>query len=133
MKQNPKRIGRTDISDLNEDPVVVWQHRHYLKVVFFSQYLHPKLIFVNSNLLSVGLAFPSLVAGLLWGDYFGGFIYAGILRIFFVQQATFCVNSLAHWLGDQPFDDRNSPRDHVITALVTLGEGYHVSLSSRYW
>ncbi|KAM5353298.1 hypothetical protein ACJZ2D_016800 [Fusarium nematophilum] len=35
------------------------------------------------------------------------------------------VNSLAHWLGDQPFDDRNSPRDHVITALVTLGEGYH--------
>ncbi|KAH0128660.1 fatty acid desaturase, partial [Aureobasidium melanogenum] len=23
------------------------------------------------------------------------------------------------------FDDRNSPRDHVITALVTLGEGYH--------
>lgn len=28
-------------------------------------------------------------------------------------------------IGDQPFDDRNSPRDHVITALVTLGEGYH--------
>lgn len=52
-------------------------------------------------------------------------MYAGILRICFVQQATFCVNSLAHWLGDQPFDDRNSPRDHVITALVTLGEGYH--------
>lgn len=25
----------------------------------------------------------------------------------------------------QPFDDRNSPRDHVVTALVTLGEGYH--------
>jgi len=108
MKQNPKRIGRTDISDLNEDPVVVWQHKHYLWVVFF-----------------MGLIFPSLVAGLGWGDFLGGFIYAGILRIFFVQQATFCVNSLAHWLGDQPFDDRNSPRDHVITAIVTLGEGYH--------
>jgi len=66
-----------------------------------------------------------MVAGLFWGDWIGGFVYAGILRIFFVQQATFCVNSLAHWLGDQPFDDRNSPRDHVITALVTLGEGYH--------
>jgi len=108
MKQNPKRIGRTDISDLNEDPVVVWQHRHYLKVV-----------------LLMGLIFPTLVCGLLWNDWYGGFIYGGILRIFFVQQATFCVNSLAHWLGDQPFDDRNSPRDHVITAFVTLGEGYH--------
>ncbi|KAF2019390.1 delta-9 fatty acid desaturas-like protein [Aaosphaeria arxii CBS 175.79] len=108
MKQNPKRIGRSDITDLNEDPVVIWQHKHYLEVVAF-----------------MGLIFPTLVAGLLWGDFQGGFIYAGILRIFFVQQATFCVNSLAHWLGDQPFDDRNSPRDHVITALVTLGEGYH--------
>jgi stearoyl-CoA desaturase (delta-9 desaturase) len=108
MKQNPKRIGRTDISDLNDDPVVVWQHTHYLKTVFV-----------------MALGFPTLVCGLGWGDYLGGFIYGGILRIFFVQQATFCVNSLAHWLGDQPFDDRNSPRDHVITALVTLGEGYH--------
>lgn len=108
LKQNPRRIGRTDISDLNEDAVVVWQHKHYLWVVVF-----------------MGLIFPSAVAGLLWNDWLGGFIYAGILRVFFVQQATFCVNSLAHWLGDQPFDDRNSPRDHVITALVTLGEGYH--------
>lgn len=30
MKQNPKRIGRSDITDLNEDPIVVWQHVHYL-------------------------------------------------------------------------------------------------------
>jgi stearoyl-CoA desaturase (delta-9 desaturase) len=108
MKQNPKRIGRTDISDLNDDPVVVWQHKNYIKSV-----------------LTMSLIFPTLVCGLGWGEWMGGFIYAGILRIFFVQQATFCVNSLAHWLGDQPFDDRNSPRDHVFTALVTLGEGYH--------
>ncbi|KAI6785173.1 Acyl-CoA desaturase-like protein [Emericellopsis cladophorae] len=108
FKQNPKRAGRTDITDLNEDPVVVWQHVNFLKCV-----------------VAMGLVFPTLVCGLGWGDWLGGYVYAGILRICFVQQATFCVNSLAHWLGDQPFDDRNSPRDHVITALVTLGEGYH--------
>ncbi|KAK4134421.1 hypothetical protein BT67DRAFT_318503 [Trichocladium antarcticum] len=108
MKQNPRRIGRTDITDLNDDAVVVWQHRNYLMSV-----------------VTMGLVVPTLVCGLGWGDFLGGFVYGGILRIFFIQQATFCVNSLAHWLGDQPFDDRNSPRDHVITALVTLGEGYH--------
>ncbi|KAH8765986.1 delta-9 fatty acid desaturase [Diaporthe sp. PMI_573] len=108
MKQNPKRIGRSDITDLNEDPIVVWQHVNYLKCVVF-----------------MALIFPTLVCGLGWGDWFGGFIYAGVLRATFVQQATFCINSLAHWLGDQPFDDRNSPRDNWITALVTLGEGYH--------
>lgn len=42
-----------------------------------------------------------------------------------MNQATFCVNSLAHYLGDQPFDDHRSPRDHFLTALITLGEGYH--------
>lgn len=108
MKQNPKRIGRTDISDLNGDAVVVWQHRNYIKLVFV-----------------MGLVVPMFVAGLGWGDWWGGFVYGGILHIFFVQQATFCVNSLAHWLGDQPFDDRKSPRDHVLTALITFGEGYH--------
>ncbi|KAI8664852.1 Acyl-CoA desaturase [Fusarium sp. Ph1] len=33
IKQNPKRLGRTDISDLNEDPVVIWQHCHFLSCV----------------------------------------------------------------------------------------------------
>jgi stearoyl-CoA desaturase (Delta-9 desaturase) len=34
------------------------------------------------------------------------------------------VNSLAHWLGDAPYDDARTPRDHFITALVTIGEGW---------
>jgi stearoyl-CoA desaturase (delta-9 desaturase) len=108
LRQNPKKIGRTDISDLNEDRVVKWQHKN-----------------ISLLVLIMALAFPSCVAGLGWGDWKGGLIYAGILRMVVVQQATFCVNSLAHWLGDRPFDDRNTPRDHLITALVTLGEGYH--------
>ncbi|RFU30483.1 hypothetical protein B7463_g5846, partial [Scytalidium lignicola] len=108
LKQDPKRLGRSDITDLNRDAVVVWQHKHYVEIA-----------------LVMGLILPSVVSGLGWGDWVGGLVYAGILRIFFVQQATFCVNSVAHWIGDQPFDDRNSPRDHVLTALLTLGEGYH--------
>lgn len=32
---------------------------------------------------------------------------------------------MAHYLGDTPFDDRNTPRDHFITAVLSLGEGYH--------
>ncbi|PMD25479.1 putative acyl-CoA desaturase [Hyaloscypha hepaticicola] len=108
LKQDKKSIGRVDITDLNNDPLVMFQHKHFVFVA-----------------LSMAFLFPCVVAGLGWGDWKGGLIYAGILRLFVVQQATFCVNSLAHWLGDQPFDDRNTPRDHVLTALVTLGEGYH--------
>ena len=108
LNNDPKVKGRTDVSDLDADWVVVWQHRHYGKCLLFTAWV-----------------FPCVVAGLGWGDWWGGLVYAGILRACFVQQATFCVNSLAHWIGEQPFDDRRSPRDHVLTALVTLGEGYH--------
>lgn len=107
-KANPKNKARADILDLTSDWVVRFQHRHYLLVMTF-----------------MALVFPTLVAGLGWGDYWGGFIYGGILKTFVIQQATFCVNSLAHWIGIQPFDDRRTPRDHVLTALVTFGEGYH--------
>ncbi|KAF1956488.1 hypothetical protein CC80DRAFT_492051 [Byssothecium circinans] len=108
FNQDPKKIGRTDISDLDADPVVVWQHKHY-----------------GMMMMSAAWVFPMCVAGIFWGDWWGGLVYAGIVRACFVQQATFCVNSLAHWLGEQPFDDRRTPRDHFITALITLGEGYH--------
>ncbi|CAG9950109.1 unnamed protein product [Clonostachys rosea f. rosea IK726] len=86
FKQNPKNTGRTDITDLNEDPVVVWQHRNFIKCVLF-----------------MALIFPTLSA-----------VFSGTIG--WVDSSTPLFS---------PFDDRNSPRDHVITALVTLGEGYH--------
>ncbi|KAL2313154.1 putative acyl-CoA desaturase [Schizosaccharomyces pombe] len=106
--QNPRRIGRSDVSDLNSDPFVMFNHRHFLPIASFMAFI-----------------FPSLFCGLLWGDYRGGYFYAGVCRLVFVHHATFCVNSLAHLIGSQPFDDTNSARNHFITALVTLGEGNH--------
>lgn len=97
-----------DIDDLESDPMVMWQNRHYA-------WLAPFMAFV----------FPTLVAGLGWGDWMGGYFFAAVARLVFVHHATFCVNSLAHWLGEQPFADEHTPKDHFLTAFVTLGEGYH--------
>jgi stearoyl-CoA desaturase (delta-9 desaturase) len=108
LKKSKKHIGRVDISDLNEDGIVVWQHRNFFPLSLF-----------------MGLVLPCLISGIGWNDWFGGFLYAGILRAFALQQSTFCVNSLAHYLGEQPFADRHTPRNHIITALITFGEGYH--------
>lgn len=107
FRRDFKDRGHVDISDLMKEPVVVWQHEHYTVVAIFMAYILPCCI------------------GGFWGDWWGGFIYAGIIRAFLVQQSTFCVNSIAHWVGDHTYDDRNSPRDHMLTALITLGEGYH--------
>ncbi|OAQ32239.1 delta-9 desaturase [Linnemannia elongata AG-77] len=108
VKRPGWKIGHADIDDLNKSKLVVWQHNNYAALVIL-----------------MGVVFPTAVAGLGWGDWRGGYFFAAILRLVFVHHATFCVNSLAHWLGEGPFDDRHSPRDHFITAFVTLGEGYH--------
>ncbi|KZS97073.1 delta9-fatty acid desaturase [Sistotremastrum niveocremeum HHB9708] len=109
MIVNPRRRpGVADISDLRKNKVVKFQHRWYLPLI-----------------LGMGFGVPTVLPGLLWGDWRGGFFFAGAARLCFVHHSTFCVNSLAHWLGEAPFDDKHTPRDHVLTALVTIGEGYH--------
>ncbi|KAI0360555.1 delta 9-fatty acid desaturase protein [Trametes cingulata] len=103
-----RRPGVADVSDLSKNEVIRWQHRWYRSLILFC-----------------GFILPTLVCYFGWGDMWGGFVYAGAARLCFVHHSTFCVNSLAHWLGDAPFDDKHTPRDHVITALCTIGEGYH--------
>lgn len=84
--------------------MVMWQNRNYWWVA-------PTVAFV----------FPTLLCGLAWGDWMGGYFFGAVLRTVMCHHATFCVNSLAHWLGQQPFADEHTPRDHFLTALVTLG------------
>lgn len=108
LKPNPKYRARADISDLIDDWIVRVQHRYYIPIMILSAFV-----------------IPTIVCGVWFNDYWGGFLYAGILRIFMIQQATFCINSMAHYIGTQPFDNRRTPRDNWLTALVTFGEGYH--------
>lgn len=108
-----RKPGVADVSDLSRSEVVRWQHRWYLWLI-----------------LAMGFGVPTVIPGLLWGDWRGGYFYAGAARLVFVHHSTFCVNSLAHWLGEAPFDDKHTPRDHFITALVTVGEGSSMLFAS---
>lgn len=108
FKRDTQSIGRVDISDLDADKVVTWQNQYYGWLPLLMSFI-----------------VPILVAGVGWDDWAGGFVYAGCLRVFIIQQNTYCINSLAHWLGDQPFQRTKSPRDNLLAAVLTLGEGYH--------
>jgi len=55
----------------------------------------------------------------------GALLIAGFLRLVIQYHATFAVNSFAHLIGSQPYTDQNSARDSAVTAILTLGEGYH--------
>lgn len=68
LLQPRRKPGVADISDLNRNAVVRWQHDYYIWML-------------------VGMAYvaPTVVAGLGWGDWLGGFLYAGAMRSAFVH------------------------------------------------
>jgi stearoyl-CoA desaturase (delta-9 desaturase) len=98
------------VKDLQQDPLVRWQHRHY------------RLIAVL-----MGFGLPTLLGGCWkgWSGALGAFLLAGVVRVVAVHHMTFFINSLCHTLGRQPYSSRNSARDSAFMALFTFGEGYH--------
>ncbi|MFT5051180.1 MAG: stearoyl-CoA desaturase (delta-9 desaturase) [Chlamydiales bacterium] len=108
MKAPPElRVDLPAVKDLEADPLVRFQHKYYILVAAVSAGITPALI------------------ALAWGDPLGGLLVAGMLRLAVQWHATFSINSVAHMIGTQPYSTKNSARDSWITAILTLGEGYH--------
>ncbi len=97
----------SNVKDLQNDPVVMWQHRNYLALV-----------------LATNIGVPALI-GLIHGDIIASLLLAGLLRLVLSQHFTYLINSLAHMWGKQPYSDASSARDNGLLALITYGEGYH--------
>jgi Fatty-acid desaturase len=96
-------------SRLQQDQIVMWQHRFYVPIVLS------------------GLALPFLV-GLLSNGWIGGvscFLLAGVGRTFWVLNSTFCINSVCHLWGRQPHGKSDSSRNSWWVSFFTFGEGYH--------
>ncbi len=97
----------TCVRDLQKDPLVRWQQRHYLVVA-----------------VAMNIGVP-LLLGWSSGDVVGTFLLAGVLRLVVSHHLTFFINSLAHMIGSQPYNVENTARDNAVVALLTFGEGYH--------
>ncbi|KAI0785365.1 fatty acid desaturase-domain-containing protein [Irpex lacteus] len=107
FKPTYDRMNLIEKDDLDRDAIVCWQHRNYIPLA-----------------LLTGFVFPTCM-GWLWGDTLGAFIWGGLVVRIAVWHCTFCVNSLAHWDGLQPYSDENTSRTNLIIALITCGEGNH--------
>ena len=108
LTKSPYRTERYALW-LREDCVVMWQHRWYVSLVLS------------------GLALPFLVGYAYdgWINGVGCFLLAGVGRVFLVLNSTFCINSICHLWGSQPYSHSTSSRDSWWVSLITLGEGYH--------
>jgi stearoyl-CoA desaturase (delta-9 desaturase) len=96
--------------DLLADPVVAFQKKAEDKVMF-------------NELVSLGL--PALYGSVMYNDAWLGFLVHGVLRWILCLHATWCVNSAAHWFGENSYDLAASPRESWFTSIVAVGEGWH--------
>jgi stearoyl-CoA desaturase (delta-9 desaturase) len=93
--------------DLQKDPIVMWQHKHYL-------------------LLSIAMNFGvPLIFGFFHGDIINSLLLIGVFRLVMNHHTTFFINSLAHIWGKQTYTEKNTARDNGWLAFFTFGEGYH--------
>ena len=107
LKQNA-RCHEKYVRDLQKDPLVMWQHKYYVYIA-----------------VAVGMLLPTLVGGLFFGSYLGGFALGGLAKIVLIHHCTFFINSLCHCVGTTPYTKSNSAKDSWYVALLTFGEGYH--------
>jgi stearoyl-CoA desaturase (delta-9 desaturase) len=74
----------------------------------------------------LGLFLPAAAGGLLTGSWLGaagGLLWGGLVRMFLVNHASWCVGSVCHVWGTRPFETRDRSANNYPVALFTFGEG----------
>lgn len=102
------KVKLIDLSDLNADPIVRFQHAYFIPLS-----------------LTFGLAVPALIGRLWLKDTWMGLLWGGLVARVAIWHCTFLINSLAHYIGDQFYSTDVSARGNVILAMLTNGEGFH--------
>ena len=98
-----------DISDLEKNPILAFQKRHY---------------FILTGLFCFVL--PTVVPVLCWNETWSNAYYVvAILRYVVTLNSTWLVNSAAHLYGNKPYDKFISPSENYYVNFATGGEGWH--------
>ncbi|KAF2899080.1 hypothetical protein ILUMI_07091, partial [Ignelater luminosus] len=112
LTPHPNVIARrdaVDMSDLEEDGIVMWHKKYY-----------PILFFLFAICLPVGIP-VYLWEETLWNSFWISFN----TRFCITLNIAFCVNSAAHMWGQKPYDRNISPVENFAVSLAALGEGWH--------
>jgi stearoyl-CoA desaturase (delta-9 desaturase) len=97
--------------DLYADPVVRAVDRLYLVWVALA--------------FALPFAVGYLVGGFRLAAGFQALVWAGLIRVFAYQHATFAVNSICHMYGRRAYRSRDQSRNNWLVAALTFGEGWH--------
>jgi stearoyl-CoA desaturase (delta-9 desaturase) len=78
--------------------------------------------------VALGLAIPTVLGGVISNSWIGacqGFLWGGLVRMFFVNNLIGGVNSIVHVYGSRGFNTDDHSQNNFWLALPTLGEAWH--------
>ncbi|XP_076238999.1 acyl-CoA Delta-9 desaturase-like [Calliopsis andreniformis] len=103
-----KKGANIDLSDLEQDPVVVWQRKYY-------SILMPLICFI----------IPTWIPVYFWNERLLIAWYTTVGRYAFTLNVTWLVNSAAHIWGMKPYDKTIGPAENPFVSICAIGEGWH--------
>ena len=69
---------------------------------------------------------PTIVPMYFWNeDGVCAFFACGLFRYLCLLHATWCVNSVAHFFGNKPYDQGINPTENFFVTFGAVGEGFH--------
>ncbi|KAL6426388.1 hypothetical protein ACFW04_009108 [Cataglyphis niger] len=102
-----KKGAMIDMSDIVQDPLVVFQRKWYLYLAVLLSFIMP------------------IIVPWMWGESLWNLWHYTVIRFCLNLNATWSVNSVAHIWGKKPFNKSITPTDNVGVSVFTLGEGWH--------
>ena len=111
VRKHPEVIrkgSKINLADLEADPIVMFQHRHYIPFMVLGCFV-----------------IPSLIPYLCWNESLWTAYVIAVLRYVCVLHGTWLVNSVAHLWGDKPYDVNINPAETLFVSFFAVGEGFH--------
>jgi len=103
------KAGKTiSMTDLEQDSLVMFQHRHYIPCFLLAAFI-----------------LPTFLPTILWGEDLTTAYFMAVIRYVAVLHFTWLVNSAAHMFGMKPYDKYIGPAENRLVSLLAMGEGFH--------
>jgi stearoyl-CoA desaturase (delta-9 desaturase) len=96
------------MEDLSKDGVVMFQKKYY---------------FPLAMLFCFGI--PTIIPIVCWGEDWFVSLTLSYMKYAVVLNATWCVNSLAHYSGMRPYRPNSPTAENWLVSVLAIGEGWH--------
>nr|AFJ66831.1 Z14/Z16 acylCoA desaturase [Chauliognathus lugubris] len=103
-----EKFQATEVPDIEADPIAKFQQKYYKELVILICYV-----------------IPTVVPMYFWNESFANALSVNFLRYSLNLHSFFFVNSIAHWLGNKPYEKSIEASENLFVSTVLLGEGWH--------